>query len=53
MPLQIRTSASGAGQHRLSRPGGSGMKRSCGGAKPLLSQCPGKLWHLEVVVLVA
>lgn len=28
------------------------MKGSCGGAKPLLSQCPGKLWHLlyEVVV---
>lgn len=56
MPLQIRTSASGAGQHRLSSPGGSGMKGSCGGAKPLLSQCPGKLWHpelYEVVLLVA
>lgn len=56
MPLQIRTSASGVGQRRLSRPGGSGVKGSCGGAKPLLSHCLEEVWHLElynVVVLVA
>lgn len=45
MPLQIRMS--GVGQCRLSRPGGSGMKGSCGGAKPLLSQCLEKVWNLE------
>lgn len=50
MPLQIRTS--GAGRRSLSRPGGSGMKGSCGGAKALLSQCPGKVWDLELYKVV-
>lgn len=53
MSLQIRTSVSGVDQHKLSRAGGSGMKGSCGGAKPLLSQCLEKVWHLDLVVLVA
>lgn len=56
MSLQIRTSVSGVDQRKLSRAGGSGMKGSCGGAKPLLSQCLEKVWHLDlytVVVLVA
>lgn len=53
MPLQIRTSVSGVGQCRWSRPGGSGMKGSCGGAKPLLSQCLERVWNLEVYQVVA
>lgn len=48
MPLQIRTSASGVGQRRSGRPGGSGMKGSCEGAKPLLSQCLENVWLLEL-----
>lgn len=56
MPLQIRTSAFGVSQRRLSSPGGSGMEGSCGGAQPLLSQCLENLRPLElckVVLLVA